>query len=69
MQLDFGNKSAERIESTDIATNQKFAVIIYDANEPDNILSSYSSNGSILFDVKSEKEVERHESVEEVKST
>ncbi len=42
MQLDFGNKSADRIESSDIATNQKFAVIIYDANEPDNI---YTYNG------------------------
>ena len=52
MQLDFGNKAAERIESTDIATNQKFAVLIYDSNDPDNILSSYSSNGSILFDTK-----------------
>ena len=37
MQLEFGNKTAERIESIDIATNQKFAVVIYDANEPDNI--------------------------------
>ena len=42
MQLDFGNKSADRIESSDIATNQKFAVVIYDANEPDNI---YTYNG------------------------
>jgi hypothetical protein len=52
MQLDFGNKSAERVESADIATNQKFAVIIYDANEPDNILSAYSTTGSITFDTK-----------------
>ena len=52
MQLDFGNKSAERVESVDIATNQKFAVIIYDANEPDNILSAYSTTGSIRFDTK-----------------
>jgi hypothetical protein len=37
MQLEFGNKSADRIESSDIATNQKFAVIIYDSNDPDNI--------------------------------
>ena len=36
MNLEFGNKSADRIESIDIASNQKFAVIIYDANEPDN---------------------------------
>ncbi len=42
MQLEFGNRSAERVESIDIATNQKFAVVIYDANDPDNI-SSYSS--------------------------
>ena len=37
MQLEFGNKSAERVESSDIATNQKFAILIYDSNEPDNI--------------------------------
>ena len=42
MELEFGNKSAERIESTDIASNQKFAVIIYDSNEPDNI-QNYNS--------------------------
>ena len=50
MQLEFGNKVAERIESTDIATNQKFAIIIYDANEPDNIQtfnSTTSVSGSI----------------------
>ena len=35
MQLDFGNISAQRAESIDIATNQKFAMIIYDANDPD----------------------------------
>ena len=43
MQLDFGNKSAERTESSDIATNQKFAIIIYDANDPDNIETFNSS--------------------------
>ena len=37
MQLSFGNRSAERVESIDFATNQKFAIIIYDSNEPDNI--------------------------------
>jgi hypothetical protein len=37
MQLEFGNRSADRIESSDIATNQKFAIIIYDSNDPDNI--------------------------------
>jgi hypothetical protein len=42
MELEFGNRTAERIESVDIATNQKFAVIIYDANEPDNI-QTYNS--------------------------
>ena len=50
MELEFGNKVAERIESTDIATNQKFAIIIYDANEPDNIQtfnSTTSVSGSI----------------------
>jgi len=42
MQLEFGNKSADRVESADIATNQKFAIIIYDSNDPDNI-QTYSS--------------------------
>lgn len=40
MKLEFGkngNQSAERIESIDIATNRKFAMIIYDANDADNI--------------------------------
>jgi len=44
MQLEFGNYSAERVESIDSATNQKFALIIYDANDPDNIFS-YNGNG------------------------
>jgi len=37
MELEFGNRVAERVESLDISTNQKFALLIYDANEPDNI--------------------------------
>jgi hypothetical protein len=45
MELEFGNRSAERVESTDIVTNQKFAIIIYDSNEPDNI-QNYNSNSS-----------------------
>jgi hypothetical protein len=44
MQLEFGNYSAERVESIDRATNQKFALMIYDSNDPDNI-SSYNGNG------------------------
>jgi hypothetical protein len=52
MELEFGNKSADRVESADIATNQKFAIIIYDANEPDNIQSTYSTTGNITFDTK-----------------
>ena len=50
MELEFGNKSAERIESVDIATNQKFSVIIYDANDPDNIQNynyTTTSNGNV----------------------
>jgi hypothetical protein len=43
MQLEFGNKSADRVESLDIATNQKFAIIIYDNNDPDN-LETYNSS-------------------------
>uniref|UniRef100_A0A6C0B018 DUF5901 domain-containing protein n=1 Tax=viral metagenome TaxID=1070528 RepID=A0A6C0B018_9ZZZZ len=46
MQLEFGNKSADRVESSDIATNQKFAVIIYDANDPDNIQTYNSTTNS-----------------------
>ena len=58
MQLEFGNKSAERIESSDIATNQKFAIIIYDANDPDNI-ETYSSTNNVLnpVQVKTERKV------------
>ena len=51
MQLEFGNKSADRTESSDIATNQKFAIIIYDANDPDNI-ESYNSTISANDPVK-----------------
>jgi hypothetical protein len=43
MQLAFGNRSADRVESIDIATNQKFAVVIYDSNEPDNIQNHNST--------------------------
>ena len=51
MQLDFGNKSADRIESADIATNQKFAIIIYDANEADTIQTYNSSSTSVQIAV------------------
>ena len=44
MQLEFGNITAQRAESIDIATNQKFAMIIYDANDPDNIQTYNSTN-------------------------
>ena len=43
MNLEFGTITAQRTESIDIATNQKFACIIYDANDPDNIQSFDSS--------------------------
>jgi hypothetical protein len=51
MNLEFGNKSASRVESIDIATNNKFAVIIYDANEPDNIQTYNSSTTASGNDV------------------
>ena len=54
MELEFGNKIAERIESRSIATNQKFALIIYDANEPDNIQTSNSTTtagGSVQVNI------------------
>ena len=58
MQLEFGNKSADRIESSDIATNQKFAIIIYDANDPDNIETfSSTSNVSSPVQIKTERKV------------
>jgi hypothetical protein len=47
MNLEFGNRSGDRVESTDLATDGKFAVILYDANEPDNIYT-YSSNTSAV---------------------
>ena len=46
MQLEFGNKSADRIESSDIATNQKFAIIIYDSNDPDNVQTYNTTTSS-----------------------
>jgi len=45
MKLEFGknsNTSGDRTESIDVATNRKFAMIIYDANEVDNI-QTYNS--------------------------
>ena len=45
MQVEFGNKSADRIESIDIANNQKFAAVIYDNNESDTI-STYNTTTS-----------------------
>ena len=49
MNLEFGNRSADRVESVDISTNQKFAVIIYDANEPDNIETYPTSNANVQY--------------------
>jgi hypothetical protein len=52
MKLDFGknaNQSAERIESIDTATNRKFAMIIYDANEPDNIQTYNAGTDSAAY--------------------
>jgi hypothetical protein len=39
MEIELGNNYAERIESINKSTNQKFAIVIYDSNEPDNIFS------------------------------
>ncbi len=47
MNLEFGNKSADRIESIDISSNQKFAIIIYDANDPDNIETYPTDNKNV----------------------
>ena len=55
MNLEFGDRSGQRVESTDIATDGKFAVIIYDANEPDNLAtynSSTAGNVQIAYDRK-----------------
>lgn len=52
MDLEIGNKSAERTESIDIATNRKFAIVIYDANEPDNIQTYNSSTTASGSNVK-----------------
>ena len=43
MDLEFGNHSGERVESIDVATNRKFAIILYDSNDPD-VLQTYSYN-------------------------
>jgi hypothetical protein len=47
MDLEFGNRSADRIESIDISSNQKFAIIIYDANDPDNIETYPVNNANV----------------------
>jgi len=52
MKLDFGknaNTSAERIESIDVATNRKFAMVIYDANEVDNIQTYNATTDSTSY--------------------
>ena len=53
MEVEFGGNTAERIESIDTATNQKFAVVIYDANEPDNIqtFNSTTNGGSVTMSI------------------
>jgi hypothetical protein len=53
MNLEFGingNQAAERVESIDVATNRKFAMIIYDANESDN-LQTYNGTSTGTSDV------------------
>jgi hypothetical protein len=47
MNLEFGNKSSDRVESIDISSNQKFAINIYDANDPDNIETYPADNTNI----------------------
>jgi hypothetical protein len=37
MEVEFGNNSAERVESIHTNTNQKFAIVIYDSNEADHL--------------------------------
>jgi hypothetical protein len=46
MNLEFGVITAQRTESIEISTNQKFACIIYDANDPDNIQTFNNSVNS-----------------------
>ena len=46
LELQFGNKTADRVESNAITLNQKFAVVIYDANEPDNLATYNGSDAS-----------------------
>ena len=48
LEIEFGNKSADRTESIDLATNQKFCMVIYDNNEPDNIQTFNSNNTGYL---------------------
>jgi len=45
LEIEFGNTLGERLEARDITNNRKFAVIVYDANEPDNI-QTYNANAS-----------------------
>ena len=47
MNLEFGNRSSDRTESIDLSSNQKFAINIYDANDPDNIETYPVDNGNV----------------------
>lgn len=47
MQAEFGNKSADRIESIDISSNQKFAVVIYDNNDSDTLVTTNNNQNYI----------------------
>lgn len=46
MQLEIDNNGTERVESADIATNQSFAVVLYDSNTPDTIQTYNSSSAT-----------------------
>lgn len=46
MELSIGNNLLNRIESTNLSTDNKFCVVLYDMNDPDNI-QSYNSESNI----------------------
>lgn len=46
MEIRFGNKTADRVESRSATLNQMFAVVIYDINEPDNLATYNGSDAS-----------------------
>jgi len=55
LDLDLGTKSGARVESLDVASDRKFAVIIYDSNEADNIQTINASKNTDYLKLKADR--------------